>query len=94
MTATTHSEPRWLADYRRVKAVYPGNYLLFYQVGDFFEALEDDAVKAADALGIALCRRGAIPMVGIPCHSHERYVAALEGKGFVVVFHQPKGGRL
>ena len=45
--------------------------LLFYRMGDFYELFFDDAVKAAEALDIALTKRGKhqgneIPMAGVP----------------------------
>ena len=51
----------------------------------FFE----DAIIAAEALDIALTKRGKhlgeeIPMCGVPHHSHEQYLARLIRKGYVV----------
>ncbi|MDP2699220.1 DNA mismatch repair protein MutS [Thalassospira sp.] len=63
--------------------------LLFYRMGDFYELFFDDAVKAAEALDIALTKRGKhqgneIPMAGVPVHSHETYLQRLIRKGFRV----------
>ncbi|MSO73858.1 MAG: DNA mismatch repair protein MutS [Alphaproteobacteria bacterium] len=63
--------------------------LLFYRMGDFYELFFDDAVKAAEALDIALTRRGKhdgedIPMCGVPVHAAEAYLDRLIRKGFRV----------
>lgn len=63
--------------------------LLFYRMGDFYEMFFDDAVAAAEALDIALTKRGKhlgedIPMCGVPVHSAENYLLTLIRKGFRV----------
>ena len=63
--------------------------LLFYRMGDFYEMFFDDAVAAAEALDIALTKRGKhlgedIPMCGVPVHSAEGYFLTLIRKGFRV----------
>jgi DNA mismatch repair protein MutS len=63
--------------------------LLFYRMGDFYELFFDDAVSAAEALDIALTKRGKhlgedIPMCGVPVHSAENYLLTLIRKGFRV----------
>ncbi len=77
-----------MAQYLGVKAGYP-DALLFYRMGDFYELFFDDAVKAAQALDIALTKRGKhqgedIPMCGVPVHSHENYLSRLIRRGFKV----------
>ena len=77
-----------MAQYWTIKAAHP-DCLLFFRMGDFYELFFDDAVTAAAALDIALTRRGrhqgeAIPMCGVPVHSHEAYLARLIRKGFKV----------
>ena len=56
--------------------------LLFFRMGDFYELFFDDAVKAAETLGIALTKRGKhlgedIPMCGVPVHAAEDYLQRL-----------------
>ena len=46
-----------MAQYLEIKAANR-EYLLFYRMGDFYEMFFDDAVKAAEALDIALTKRG------------------------------------
>ncbi|WP_132542123.1 DNA mismatch repair protein MutS [Rhodovulum euryhalinum] len=77
-----------MAQYQEIKAAHPGA-LLFYRMGDFYEMFFDDAVAAAEALDIALTKRGKhlgqdIPMCGVPVHSSESYLLTLIRKGFRV----------
>jgi len=63
--------------------------LLFFRMGDFYELFFDDAVKAAELLGVALTRRGKhaggdIPMAGVPVHAAEAYMAKLVRQGIKV----------
>ncbi len=77
-----------MAQYLEIKARYPGA-ILFYRMGDFFEMFFEDAVAAAEALDIALTKRGThagqpIQMCGVPVHSAESYLLTLIRKGFRV----------
>ena len=77
-----------MAQYLEIKAQYSGA-LLFYRMGDFYELFFDDAVAAAEALDIALTKRGKhlgedIPMCGVPVHAAEGYLLTLIRKGFRV----------
>ncbi|MGH7030093.1 MAG: DNA mismatch repair protein MutS, partial [Stellaceae bacterium] len=96
MTPPSHSEPGAAApagspvmiQYHEIKQANPG-CLLFFRMGDFFELFFDDAVAAAQALDIALTKRGRhdgadIPMCGVPVHTAETYLARLIRAGFKV----------
>ncbi|ARC90388.1 DNA mismatch repair protein MutS [Rhodovulum sp. MB263] len=77
-----------MAQYLEIKRAHPGA-LLFYRMGDFYEMFFDDAVAAAQALDIALTKRGKhlgedIPMCGVPVHAAESYLLTLIRKGFRV----------
>lgn len=77
-----------MQQYLAVKQAHPG-CLLFYRMGDFYELFFDDAVKASEALDIALTKRGKqegqdIPMCGVPFHSYEPYLEKLIRQGFKV----------
>ncbi|HBS99060.1 MAG TPA: DNA mismatch repair protein MutS, partial [Citreicella sp.] len=77
-----------MAQYLEIKAQYP-DALLFYRMGDFYEMFFDDAAAAAEALDIALTKRGKhagddIPMCGVPIHAAEGYLLTLIRKGFRV----------
>jgi DNA mismatch repair protein MutS len=74
-----------MAQYLAIKRDHPG-YLLFYRMGDFYELFFDDAGRAAEALDIALTKRGKhrgedIPMCGVPVHAAEAYLEKLIRKG-------------
>ena len=77
-----------MAQYLEIKRANEGA-LLFYRMGDFYEMFFDDAVAAAEALDIALTKRGfhlgePIPMCGVPVHAAEGYLLTLIRKGFRV----------
>ncbi len=77
-----------MAQYFEIKRAHPGS-LLFFRMGDFFELFFDDAVAAAQAVDIALTKRGRhdgadIPMCGVPVHTAEIYLARLIRAGFKV----------
>lgn len=59
--------------------------LLFFRLGDFYEMFADDAVQAAELLGITLTARNKgenkIPMCGVPYHSAAGYIAKLTRAG-------------
>ena len=74
-----------MAQYLALKAAH-ADYLLFYRMGDFYELFFADAAKAAEALDIALTKRGKhlgedIPMCGVPVHAAEAYLEKLIRKG-------------
>jgi len=77
-----------MVQYLEIKANYQ-DYLLFYRMGDFYELFFDDAIKASQALDIALTKRGRIkgeniPMCGVPYHAYESYMAKLIKAGYKV----------
>ncbi|MBV9548681.1 MAG: DNA mismatch repair protein MutS [Alphaproteobacteria bacterium] len=74
-----------MAQYLAIKSAHP-DYLLFYRMGDFYELFFADAAKAAEALDIALTKRGRhlgddIPMCGVPVMTAEAYLEKLIRKG-------------
>jgi DNA mismatch repair protein MutS len=86
--AATEGTTPMMAQYLEIKAAH-GEYLLFYRMGDFYELFFDDAVKASEALDIALTKRGKhqgddIKMCGVPVHAAEQYLEKLIRKGFRV----------
>ncbi len=88
MATANASVTPMMAQFLEIKADYP-DALLFYRMGDFYEMFFDDAVAAAEALDIALTKRGKhlgqdIPMCGVPAHSSENYLLSLIRKGFRV----------
>jgi DNA mismatch repair protein MutS len=78
-----------MKQYYDIKGEYPDALMLF-QVGDFYEFFYQDAVIAAQCLGITLTERGKskgepIPLCGVPVHACDMYVAKLVKAGHKVV---------
>jgi len=74
--------------YLDIKGKHP-DAVVFFQLGDFYEAFDDDAKTVADELDVVLTSRPVakkqrIPMAGVPCHAIEGYVARLIEKGYRV----------
>lgn len=74
-----------MKQYLEIKARYPGALLLF-RVGDFYETFGEDAVKAAQILGIVLTKRANgsashIELAGFPHHSLDTYLPRLVRAG-------------
>ena len=76
-----------MGQYFNLKSKHPDAILLF-RVGDFYETFGEDAVKAADVLGIVLTSRNNggsdIPLAGFPYHSVDVYLPKLVRAGFRV----------
>ncbi len=76
-----------MRQYFQVKQKYPDAILLF-RVGDFYETFGEDAVKAAQILGIVLTSRNNggsdIELAGFPHHSVDMYLPRLVRAGFRV----------
>ncbi|PWE18443.1 DNA mismatch repair protein MutS [Marinicauda salina] len=78
-----------MAQFLELRAEAPLDALLFYRMGDFYELFFDDAVRAAEALDIALTKRGEhqgepVPMCGVPVHNAQSYLSRLIKAGFKV----------
>jgi DNA mismatch repair protein MutS len=74
-----------MKQYNTIKAKYPDALLLF-RVGDFYETFGEDAIKAAEILGIVLTKRknGAaayVELAGFPHHSLDTYLPKLVRAG-------------
>ncbi|WP_256534222.1 DNA mismatch repair protein MutS [Lewinella sp. JB7] len=76
-----------MAQYNQVKAKHP-DALLLYRVGDFYETFGEDAVKAAQVLGITLTSRNNggsdVELAGFPYHSVDMYLPRLVRAGYRV----------
>jgi DNA mismatch repair protein MutS len=82
-----HATPM-MRQYLETKMHY-ADCLLFYRMGDFYELFFEDAKSAAQALGIALTKRGTvggedIAMCGVPHHSYAPYLNKLIRAGYKV----------
>src|SRR5688572_21502861 len=87
-SATADKETPLMKQYNTIKAKYPDALLLF-RVGDFYETFGQDAVKAANILGIVLTRRANgsasfIELAGFPYHSLDSYLPKLVRAGYRV----------
>ena len=66
-----------MLQYRRIKGELPGDALLLFRLGDFYELFFEDAQEGARLLNVALTRRGDAPMCGIPYHAANGYIARI-----------------
>src|SRR5690554_1767519 len=74
-----------MKQYFKIKGKHPDAVLLF-RVGDFYETFGEDAIKAAEILGITLTRRanGAasyVELAGFPYHALDTYLPKLVRAG-------------
>jgi DNA mismatch repair protein MutS len=58
--------------------------LLFFRLGDFYEAFYDDAQIISKTLSLTLTARQGTPMCGVPFHAAEGYIDKLIARGFKV----------
>ena len=71
-----------MQQFMRAKQQYP-DALLFFRLGDFYEMFYEDAIRAAELLGITQTYRGTgpdgekIPMAGVPHHAATGYLTRL-----------------
>jgi DNA mismatch repair protein MutS len=76
-----------MKQYNTIKTKYPDAMLLF-RVGDFYETFGDDAIKAAQVLGITLTYRNnggdKLELAGFPHHSINTYLPKLVKAGMRV----------
>ncbi|MCL1881142.1 MAG: DNA mismatch repair protein MutS [Oscillospiraceae bacterium] len=72
-----------LRQYLEIKEQHP-NYILFYQLGDFYELFFEDAVNISKELSLTLTARGDTPMCGVPIRSAETYIQRLIKAGYKV----------
>lgn len=84
-TTSKPAETPLIKQYNKIKAQHPDALLLF-RVGDFYETFGEDAIKAAQVLGIVLTKRknGAaayVELAGFPHHSLDTYLPKLVRAG-------------
>jgi DNA mismatch repair protein MutS len=87
-----------MAQYQSMRRSLPGDVLLLFRLGDFYEMFFEDAKTAAGLINVALTKRNGIPMCGVPHHAAEGYIAKLiEAGKRVAIADQtstPKPGQL
>ena len=74
-----------IKQFLNIKKTHP-NDLVFFRMGDFYEMFYDDAVEAAQILGITLTHRGKsankpVVMAGVPVSAHQNYLKKLIDAG-------------
>ncbi|HEX3034727.1 MAG TPA: DNA mismatch repair protein MutS, partial [Thermodesulfobacteriota bacterium] len=87
--------------YLEIKNRYQDMIVLF-QMGDFFEAFDEDAETVSRELGIAFTSKQMgkgvrVPLAGVPVHALDQYVGKLIGKGYKVAICEqltPPGKKL
>ena len=79
--------------YNAIKEAHP-DYIVLFQVGDFFEMYGEDAKQAVELLDLNLTTRaipgaGRVAMCGVPSHNLEMYVEKLRDKYDVTIAEAP-----
>jgi len=74
--------------YLQIKSQHP-DAVVFFRLGDFYEAFDEDAEIAARELDLVLTSRPVaknqrVPMAGVPHHAIEGYIARLIERGYRV----------
>jgi len=76
-----------MKQYMRFKAEHP-DAILFFHLGDFYEAFFEDAETLARELDIVLTSRNGHPMAGVPIRRGVSYINRLLKKGYKVAVCQ------
>jgi len=73
-----------MQQYHAVRRELPPGTLLLFRLGDFYEMFGEDAKEASPILNVALTKRGATPMCGVPFHAARGYIEKLIAAGWRV----------
>ncbi len=73
-----------MQQYHAVRRDLPPGTLLLFRLGDFYEMFAEDAKEAAAILNVALTKRGATTMCGVPFHAARKYIEKLIEAGWRV----------
>ena len=89
---TKVAETPLMTQYKEMKKKHPDAILMF-RVGDFYEMMGEDAVKASEILKITLTRRrngkaGSIELAGFPHHALDTYLPKLVRAGQRVAIYE------
>ena len=81
--------PIFFVQYMDMKESHPDEIVLI-RLGDFYEALDNDATILADELNLTLTGRAItadmrVPLVGFPYHAADAYLAKIRNKHGVVI---------
>lgn len=80
---TTQAQTPMMMQWHSCKEEAPDT-LLFFRLGDFYEAFYEDAEVMAKELDLTLTKRQEIPMAGVPHHICDAYIDRLVAKGYRV----------
>lgn len=74
--------------YRQIKEQYR-DWILFFQIGDFYETFDGDAETAAEVCDLVLTTRmlgsERVKLAGVPYHSADRCIGKLVNAGYKVI---------
>ena len=73
-----------MKQYQQAKSEIPGDAILLFRMGDFYEMFFDDAARASAIMDITLTKRGGVPMAGFPYHALESHLPRLLNAGVKV----------
>ena len=73
-----------MIQYREAKSQIPGDAVLLFRLGDFYEEFFEDAETVSSALELTLTKRQGIPMCGFPYHALDSYLPRLVAAGLKV----------
>ncbi|KPK33460.1 MAG: DNA mismatch repair protein MutS [Chlamydiae bacterium SM23_39] len=76
---TTPMMEQWFLCKKKAKKA-----LLFFRLGDFYEAFYEDAKIISKEINLTLTKRQNIPMCGVPIHTFENYLDKLLEKGYKI----------
>lgn len=83
-----------MAQWHSCKEAAPDT-ILFFRLGDFYEAFYEDALLISKELDLTLTKRQEIPMAGVPFHMCDTYIDRLVAKGHrVAIAEQMEDPRL
>ena len=84
-----------MKQYQDAKAEIPGDAILLFRLGDFYEMFFDDAKRASAIAGLTYTSRGGVPMSGFPYHSLDTHLPKLLEAGVkVAIAEQMEDPRL
>lgn len=87
-----------MQQYQRLRKSIPGDTLLLFRLGDFYELFFEDAKEASTLLNVALTKRNGVPMCGVPYHAARTYIAKLIKAGHRVAIcdqtSEPQPGKI
>lgn len=87
---TTAPMTPMMAQWHECKA-QANDALLFFRLGDFYEAFYEDAEIMSKQLGLTLTARQGIPMCGVPFHTADTYLDKLVALGFKIAVAEQMG---